>query len=170
MGVRVIETDAEAIVREELDAARARIIENHIAAGQKATGATADSVVVSVTTLDTTVIGEIDARAFFAALETGTKPWANPHMRQRKDGTEYPSAPKWFIDIIRDWATAKGVDVSPWGVATKIMTDGSKLFRDGGRSDIFTPEIKTALNNIADRVAGLFEAQLIESILRESEP
>ena len=79
----------------------------------------------------------------------------------------YPSAPKWFIDIIADWAAAKGVDISAWGAATKIMTEGSALFRNGGREDIFTPEIAALSDRIADRLAGLFDAQIVESILRQ---
>ena len=166
MDVRTIETQAAEIVQEELDAARKRIIENHIAAGQRTTGKTADSIVVNVASTGSLVVGIMDARAYFAALETGTQPWKTPHMRQRKDGTLYPSAPKWFIDIIREWAEAKGLDISAWGAATKIMTEGSALFRDGGRDDIFTPELNAVYENVANRLAGLFDAQIVESILR----
>lgn len=73
----------------------------------------------------------MDARPYFAALETGTQPWQSQHFRRRRDGSVYPSAPKWFIDIIADWAATKGVDISAWGAATKIMTEGSALFRNG---------------------------------------
>ena len=47
------------------------------------------------------------------------------------------------------------------------MTEGAALFRNGGREDIFTPEIAALSDRIADRLAGLFDAQIVESILRQ---
>lgn len=160
-------TTADNILSEELERLKGRIIANHIAAGQKASGRTIESIVVHVESSSDGASGDIDARAYFAGLETGSRPWSKIHNKTRKDGTEYPSAPKWFIDVIRDWASVKGVSLdSPWGVATKIMTDGSALFRDGGRDDIFSNEIPTAVENVSSRLAGLFDVQLTESILR----
>lgn len=167
MDVITIRTDAPAILADELERLKERIIANHLAAGQRATGATAESLRVLVEENPDGASGELDGRAYFAGLETGSRPWSVIHTRLRKDGTEYPSAPKWFIDVVRDWASVKGVALdSPWGVATKIMTSGSALFRDGGRNDIFSNEIPTAVENISRRLAGLFDVQLTESILR----
>lgn len=167
MGITAIQADAPGILIEELEQLKERIVANHIAAGQKASGRTIDSLkVVGEPTADG-YAGELDARAYFSGLETGSRPWSKIHNKTRKDGTEYPSAPKWFIDVIRDWASVKGVSLdSPWGVATKIMTDGSALFRDGGRDDIFSNEIPHTLDNISSRLAGLFDVQMTESILR----
>lgn len=167
MDVQRIELEADRIVAEELDRARRKIIENHIAAGQRTTGATADSITIDVVTSGGVTTGTMDARPYFAALETGTQPWRSQHFRRRRDGSVYPSAPKWFIDIIADWAAAKHIDISAWGAATKIMTEGSKLYREHGCDDIFTPEIKALSDRIADRLAGLFDAQIVESILRQ---
>ena len=111
--------------------------------------------------------GMAPLKPYFAGLETGSRPWSRIHTRLRKDGSEYPSAPKWFIEVVEGWAATKGVNLdSPWGVATKIMTSGSALFRDGGRDDIFSNEIPVAFDNVASRLAGLFDVQLTESILR----
>lgn len=168
MDAQKIELEADRIVAEELDRARRKIVENHVAAGQQTTGATAESITITVTTNGSITTGAIDARGYFAALETGTGPWRAQHFRRRRDGSTYPSAPKWFVDIIAEWAAAKRVDVSPWGAATRIMTEGSALFRNGGREDIFTPEIRDLEDRIADRLAGLFDAQIVESILRQT--
>lgn len=167
MDITAIRADALGILIEELEQLKERIVANHIAAGQKASGRTIESIVVHVESSSDGASGDIDARSYFAGLETGSRPWSKIHNKTRKDGTEYPSAPKWFIDVIRDWASVKGVSLdSPWGVATKIMTDGSALFRDGGRDDIFSNEIPTAVENVSSRLAGLFDVQLTESILR----
>lgn len=170
MDNNVLEYDAELVVAEELEALKQRIINNHIEANQRTTGATEESLVVSVQPLNDGVLGALDGREYFAALETGTKPWANPYYRKTKDGKELPSPPKWWRDIVAEWLIAKGLtDFSPWLVAGKIMTEGSKLYRDGGRKDIFSNEIPTAIKNISDRLAGLFDAQLVASILREQQ-
>lgn len=167
MDVHRIELEADRIVSEELDAGRQKIIENHIAAGQRVTGATVGSITITVTTNSGVTTGAMDAREYFAALETGTQPWRSQHFRRRRDGSVYPSAPKWFVDIIAEWIATRGIDISAWGAATKIMTEGSALFRNGGREDIFTPEITALSDRIADRLAGLFDAQIVESILRQ---
>lgn len=157
--------NVEQIVADQLNVLREGIIANHFAAGQKATGETAASMVVTVTREDGAVVGTLDGRDYFGNLEQGNQPFRAQYFRRRKDGTTYPSAPKWFIDIIRDWAAAKGVELSsPWGVATKIMTSGTALFRNGGREDIFTPEIPKAVAMVQARLAGLFDAQLTATI------
>lgn len=168
MDAQKIEIEADRIVAEELERARQRIISNHVAAGQRVTGATADSITVTVTTSGSITAGAMDARGYFAALETGSRPWRNPCYRQTKDGRMLPAPPKWFRDIIAEWLANRGLtDFSPWLVAGKNMTEGSALFRNGGREDIFTPEIPILLDRIADRLAGLFDAQIVESILRQ---
>ena len=162
-----IRADAPAILAEELQRLKERIVANHIAAGQRASGRTIESLKIVVTDSPDGASGELDGRAYFAGLETGSRPWSKIHTRTRKDGTDYPSAPKWFIDVVEDWAETKGINLdSPWGVATKIMTSGSSLFRDGGRDDIFSNEIPTAVDNITSRLSGLFDVKLTESILR----
>ena len=151
-------TTAENILNEELGRLKERIIANHIAAGQRASGRTIESIVVHVESTPDGASGELDARAYFAGLETGSRPWSRIHTRLRKDGSEYPSAPKWFIEVVEGWAATKGVNLdSPCG---------SALFRDGGRDDIFSNEIPVAFDNVASRLAGLFDVQLTESILR----
>lgn len=86
MGVQRIELEADRIVAEELDRARQKIIEHHVAAGQRTTGTTADSITIAVTTNGGVTTGTMDARPYFAALETGTQPWLSQHFRRRRDG------------------------------------------------------------------------------------
>lgn len=118
----IIRADVPAIINDELQRLKERIVANHIAAGQRASGRTIESMVVVVNDHgDGSVSGELDARPYFAGLETGSRPWSVIHTRQRKDGTEYPSAPKWFIDIVRNWAGSKGVNLdSPWGLQQRL--------------------------------------------------
>lgn len=159
---------AELVMREELEAMREHILQNHIAAGQMVTGKTGGSMQVEIIPGGGSTTGIISGASYFATLETGSEPWRNIHTRKRRDGSEYPSAPKWFIDVIGQWIRDKGLNIqNPWAVATKIMTSGSGLYRAGGRTDIFSSEIDPGVRRIADRLAGLFDVQLVNSIKNE---
>lgn len=148
------------IIREELEAMRQRVEANMRNAQPYppyTTGETAASMVVSVSPVAGGYHGELTARPFFEALETGTKPWAK----------QYKSPPPFFVEIIEEWATAKGISISPWLTARKIMREGSRLFRDGGREDIYSNEIEPTIERITERIAGIYEVAATESILRK---
>lgn len=145
-----------AILGEELGRLRSRIAANIQDAGQNTTGATIASMRTAVEQDPFGFTGRLTGRPFFGALETGSRPWRVQYLRQKKDGSTYPAAPKFFIDIIRDWMDAKGVAGSPFLVATKIMREGSKLYREGGREDIYTNEIAETTARLQDRFSGVF--------------
>lgn len=153
-----ISTDIAAILTEELEAGKARIIENSERAGQKASGKTYRSMRVEVIPDAEGTHGIMTARPFFAALETGSRPWR----------TQYLKPPRFFAEIIEEWINDKGLDLNPYAVATTIMRKGSKLKRQGGRADIFTPEIQTIGEKVQERTAGLFQSLIVESILRNT--
>lgn len=146
-----------AIVQEELAQAKANITENIEREGKRATGKTAESMQVLVADEGASVVGTLSGRAYFGALETGSKPWA----------TQYKRVPKFFADIIAEWAQAKGVDIPPYAVATKIMREGSKQYRDGEITSVFSEEIDDTLDRINKRVMGLFDSVISESLKRE---
>ena len=128
------------ILQEELEALRLNIISNHTRAGQKASGRTAASLHVEVSEDG----GVLYGRKPFGTLETG-----------RKAGR----VPQNFQQIIIKWMADKGIKPAPipyltnrphkytpeqrgvlrmsYFVAKKIRETGTKLFRDGGRADIY---------------------------------
>lgn len=156
MDVTSTTADVEKIVREELDALRLRIIQNISNSGKRASGRTQDSLTVNVQQQGTSVIGELTGRSFFGALETGSKPWR----------TQYTRPPKFFIEIIQDWMMEKGISGPAGAIAYSIMKRGSAQYRQGQREDIYSEEITKTYDEIQKRVAGLFEAQIIQSLLR----
>jgi hypothetical protein len=103
------------------------------------------------------VIGTLQGRAFFGALETGSKPWK----------TQYKNAPKFFASIIADWAKAKGVNISPYAIATKIMREGTKQYKEGPITTVFTEEIDATAERIERRVMGLFDTIITDSLKRQ---
>lgn len=147
----MIEQEIRDIIREELESLRRRIIDNMSAAGQHATGKTRDSMQVEVG--DT--YGVLTGRRAFATLERGSRPWSRQPKR----------VPKFFADLIGEWIEAKGLDLNKWAVARTIIRDGSKLFRTGGRDDIYSPEIEKASAAIADRVAERYSVLITNRLI-----
>lgn len=156
MAIVASHAEVERIIREELDNLRERVVQNIDSTGKRASGRTQDSLAVEITSQGDTIIGSLMGRSYFGALETGSKPWAN----------QYTRPPKFFIEIIEDWMRDKGISGSAGGIAYSIMKRGSAQFRDGERTDVYSDEIEITYDNIQRRVGGLFEAQIIESLLR----
>ena len=149
----------------KLDDAKQRIIANMGSAGQIVTGRTAESLKVERVAPNEV---RLVARPFFSALETGSQPWSG------KTG-ESMSAQD-FRAVIEQWATRKGIvpaGMKPqsfaYVVARKIMNEGSRLYRTGGRKDIFTPEVERVQDEINENISGTFRAvmsDIIGQILR----
>lgn len=147
----MIEQEICDIIREELEALRERIIENMSAAGQHATGKTRDSMQVEIGDN----YGVLTGRRAFATLERGSRPWSKQPKR----------VPRFFADLIGEWIEAKGLDLNKWAVAHTLIRKGSKLYRTGGRSDIYSPEIEKASMAIADRVAERYSVLITNRLI-----
>lgn len=145
----ITKQDAKRIVSEELQSLRQRIIDNHLKAGQKASGRTIASLRVDVGDDGGTLFG----RKAFGTLETG-----------RRGGR----VPKGFYQIILQWVKDKGIQVEKpktfaYFVARKIAKEGTQLYRQGGRSDIYSNEIPKTTESVLNRITGLLGAE-VESI------
>lgn len=134
------------LVASELEALKQRIIENHRNAGQVASGRTIASLKVEMTEDG----GVLWGRSAFGTLETG-----------RKGG----KVPAGFWKIIRQWMDDKGIQVEKpdsfaYLVARKIAKEGTQLFRNGGRSDIYSPEVKDTVERVSDGIGILFGSEV----------
>lgn len=141
-----VKDDVLSIVSEELEALKERIVANHRAAGQVASGRTIESMKVERTEDG----GILWGRNAFGTLETGRKPG---------------KVPKGFSDIILQWMEDKGIKANhpksfAFLVARKISEEGTKLFRDGGRSDIYSAEIIDTMESISERIGLRFGTEV----------
>ncbi len=132
------------ILREELEDLRRRIIENMGKADQIVTGKTRDSLQVTVQPQAEGAYGVLTGRFAFASLERGTRPWNKKPAK----------VPRFFADLIGEWIAAKGLEgkLNKWAVAHTLIHKGSSLYRKGGRSDIYTPEIALTMERLGDRI------------------
>lgn len=147
--------DIARIVEQVLEESCREIIENHERAGQVASGKTRDSLKHEVVTGVSGVTGTIYGRKYFAALETGSKPWKK----------QYAHPPKPFVNTIAQWMADKGIEgVSAYLVARKIMREGTKLYREGGRKDIFTTSLEAIQERIEQEISSLFSTIIEKTI------
>lgn len=134
--------EIKGILNEELESLRQRIVENHIQAGQRTSGRTIKSLHVVVDDDHGILFG----RKAFGVLETGRGPG---------------KVPKGFYKIIRQWMIDKGIQVEKpksfaYLVARKIAEKGTRLYRTGKHEDIYSKDIEIAIQNIMNRVFGIF--------------
>lgn len=147
--------EIKGILGEELESLRQRIIENHIRAGQKASGKTISSLRVDVNDNQGTLFG----RQAFGVLETGRKPG---------------KVPKGFYQIIQQWVKDKGIQVEnpksfAYLVARKIAREGTELHRQGERADIYSPEIEKTTQEIMNRAFAVFKDDVTHINLNSNE-
>ena len=155
------------ILTEELGTLRATIINNIRSTGQWASGKTAASMAVMVSGS----IGELVGRRAFGTLETG-----------RRGGR----VPRNFHNIIYDWMMAKGVHAQPmpyktsrphkyseqergdrtmaYFIAKTIRREGTRLYRDGGRDDVYSRAIPVTIERINSRLSGIYVASVTQQI------
>lgn len=143
------------ILLEELEDLKRRITENMGRADQIVSGKTRDSMQASVQGN----AGVLTGRQAFATLETGSRPWSRKPKR----------TPKWFADLIGEWIAQRGLDLNQWAVAHTIIHKGSKLYRTGGRADIYSPELQKTVDRIGDRILDQY-AVLVTNRLTMNEP
>lgn len=151
----MLSEDIRQILREELEDLRKRIIENMGKADQIVSGKTRDSMQVEVRGDG----GVLTGRQAFATLETGSAPWSKKPKR----------VPKWFADLIGEWIDRRGLDLNQWATAHSIIHKGSKLYRSGGRADIYSPEIQKTMDRLGDRIVERY-AVLVTDRLIMNEP
>ena len=144
------------MLQEVFEQAKRDIIANHERAGQVASGKTRDSLSVEVTSDITSATATMYGRKYFAALETGSRPWKK----------QYKHPPKPFVETIAKWMADKGIDgVSAYLVARKIMREGTRLYRDGGRQDIFTPVMSDIEQRIDAELSSIFETITTKTLI-----
>lgn len=153
----MISAEIRQILTEELERLRQRVIENMGRADQIVTGKTRDSMRVEVGDTAGGAFGVLTGRQAFSTLERGSRPWLQPPRR----------VPRFFADLIGEWIEAKGLSgqLNKWAVAHTIIHRGSKLYRTGGRADVYSPEISDTLERIGDRVIESYSVLVSDRLL-----
>lgn len=141
------------MVLERLQTARTNIIAAHKGAGQMASGRTAASIQPEVKVGSESIEAVLWGRRFFQGLETG-----------RKGG----KVPRGFYYMLKQWSIDKGIQFAKeserstfaYFLARKIAAEGTALYRKGGRSDIYTPEIRSVMSDLDEMVSWFMEQEM----------
>lgn len=131
------------------------IQENLSTSGTDASKKTSQSLRYEVITRGDKTTLQITGRPFFAVVETGRKP--TPEYKPSKQ----------FVASIREWIKAKGGDQgAAYAIARSIHQKGTKLWRDGGRKDIFSNVINDSLiDKISEDLLSKFADEFLKNIV-----
>lgn len=152
--------DIRRILTSALEEAKVKIQQNLASTGTNASGRTSRSLTVEVD--GNTVM--LNCRQAFGTVETGRKPGRVPYN---------------FRDIIYQWMQDKGVHAKVEGrrsqesadrsmayiIARKIANEGSKLYREGGRDDIYSNVLPLTIERVRNEVTNVYIIN-IQNILR----
>lgn len=144
----------------------AGIKHNSTMAGQVATGKTLRSLhYVVEPAMDGSVSGTLFGRAFFGTLETGRGP-------ARRKGTASDRA-AWQAQL-KEWCRIRGFPAAGLSDAQYeraatflrwyINKHGDRLYRRGGRKDIFTPEVATFKSRLKEALYTLSNATIEDTM------
>lgn len=98
----------------------------------------------------------IGGRKYFMTVETGRK--ATPQYQ--KPSTE-------FVQAIKEWMDAKGIDGPAYGIAKAIHQRGTKLFQQGGRKSIVSNVInETLIDQISKDILSQFATTYLKSTVK----
>lgn len=150
MSIAKLSAEIISILNKAGETAVQRIRNNMASTGTNATGKSSQSLNFEVIQQGESVILRVLGREYFAVVETGRRPTP-----------QYTKPSKTFVDSIREWLVAKGKsESSAYAIAKSIHQKGTKLFRQGGRSDIFTSEEKPLIEQVStellDKYANLY--------------
>lgn len=139
---------------------REEISQSITASGKRASGRTQESMYVD---FEGNKVGLYTSAMWFPTLEQGASYWDG------RTGIKCSFAE--FKEIIRTWATAKGLafkddDKVLGAIAWTIIKHGTKDFRNGGRTDIYTPYIEAAIEDLSDTLKVLVAEQVSETLAK----
>lgn len=106
--------------------------------GTNATVKTSQSLRIELKQEGTKYSLTLYGRPFFMTVQTGRRP--TPDKKPSRE----------MISNLMEWVDARGQDESAvWAIATNINKRGTKLWRDGGRTDIVDPAVDTFVNDVS---------------------
>ncbi len=165
----------EKIVREELEWLKDKVIERMQETGTTVTGETARSIETSIIAIGDGVEAFLLGRPAFSTVEKGRGPGGVPSN---------------IIEIIKKWIKDKGISVTQipykrepsenWqpkysveerslnmaasAISHTIATKGTKLYREGGRDDIYTPFIDEFVERLGNRIYENYKLEILERL------
>jgi hypothetical protein len=129
-----------------------QIIRSNLAStGTDATGKTSQSLKSELPKPNQVIVS---GRGFIYTVETGRKPGKMPPVNK-----------------ILEWVNSGKISIEgkaesvAWAISKNIAKFGTKLFREGGRTDIITPAVSDQrVQNLTDEIANIAQDQIVKVI------
>ena len=123
----------------------------------------------------TTASGKTKESLEYELTDTGVRILGRQYFRGVEEGRPAGGIPYKFQDILYDWAKAKGI-LSSFGdteskqrsalymVGQFIKNNGSKLYREGGRTDIYSDVINEEVENLTEKIFLNISESIVEGL------
>lgn len=142
-----------AIITDQTNALVSRIKQNIQTSGQYATGKSSESIYSLISESGGIYTIEVNAKPFFAVLETGRKP--TPDKKPSRE----------MVESIKEWTNAKGIPESAaWAIAVNINKNGTKLWQQGGRKDIYSNETESFTKEVLEALSKEIQGDFFEHV------
>lgn len=79
-------------------------------------------------------------RPYFMTVQTGRRP--TPGVKPSRE----------MIDNMTAWVQGRNMDVNPWAMAVSIQEKGTKLWQEGGRTDIVDPAVEDFFEDVSKHI------------------
>ena len=144
------------LLEQELQLLHNKILSNAQVAGKKVTGKTIASLESLVVKKSDSVNATISAAPWFFTLEHGRGP-----AKGKASGSD-------FLQNLKSWIQTKGIPVADDNelerlakfLKWRINTSGTRQYRQGAKTDIYTQAIDDFKNNIPQKVKELYINQI----------
>lgn len=125
------------------------------AAGMNATNETSHSLKIEIKQEGSKTKLTLLGRPFFMTVQTGRRPTPNKKPSRQ------------MINRITAWVEARDIDLDAvWGIATKINNEGTKLWREGGRTDIVDPAVDDFVKSASEHILKDKGTELVTELTR----
>lgn len=150
-----VEDSARGHILSYLEGVKKEIIDLIIAKGMNASGRT----IASLQVIPSNTGGKLVASDHIIYLEDGRGP-TSPFGPYQLD----PEGRN-LVEIIEQWADAKGLILNPYAVAKRIHKEGTKLYRQGGNSGVLSIPLQAAgLSDLYAEIATLYRQTVSSEI------
>ena len=136
------------------------------ATGTTVTGQTADSIEVYIEGNEKEIEAYLLGRPAFSTVEKGRaaggvpsnmvdiiRQWQVPYIRQPSENWQ----PKYTVE-------ERSLNMAAGAISHTIATKGTKLYREGGRADIYTPFIDEFLRRVEDKIYLGYKLEILERL------
>jgi hypothetical protein len=120
--------------------------------GTTATGESKKSLRYEIKEEGSKIVLTVFGKPYFAVVETGRKPGGGVSRA--------------MIQNLTKWVAVRGLEEGMvWGIAKKIDKEGTKLFKSGGRKDIYTNEKQGFTDKVFDEVVKSYANDVFNKII-----